>query len=143
MTIESRTLIVIVAVLAFLAIIGGAVAGGIKLFARAIAYAEGFGVPNAIPTVRNNPGDLKLPRDGGAISTFPTVADGWDALYRQLQLIVSGRSSYYSIDMTIAAMGRVWTATEQQAWTSNVVSYLREHGVPSASSATTLAEILI
>src|SRR6267142_4399601 len=37
----------------------------IILFARAIAFAEGFGTPGAIPTKYHNPGDLK-PVDGTA-----------------------------------------------------------------------------
>jgi hypothetical protein len=61
--------------------------------AQLIAHNEGFGVPGAIPTVRNNPGDLKHsphsshvgigPNDIGIIDT---VANGWADLERQLRI---------------------------------------------------------
>ena len=101
---------------------------GLIAFAQAIAHAEGFGVPGAIPTVRNNPGDLKMPSTFPEITTYPTPEDGWQALYGQLDYINSGRSPYYSASMTIAEMGRVWTATEQNYWTANVVASLRSQG---------------
>jgi len=128
-----------------LAVVGAAVvwsdSQGVRLFARAIAFAEGYGVPGAIPTIRNNPGDLKLPADGGAISTFPTPTDGWLALYRQLKIIIEGRSSFYVLDMTIAQMAERWTATERSAWAANVVTYLQRAGLPVTSS-TRLREVL-
>jgi hypothetical protein len=102
--------------------------GSFFAFANAIAHAEGFGVVGAIPTVRNNPGDLKLPGDGGAISTFPTEADGWEALYRQLDRIRTGSTAFYQPSMTIAQVARVWTATEQTAWTTNVLAAMRSQG---------------
>jgi hypothetical protein len=137
---SSKTLVVVIG-LGILALVFLAARGGLKLFAEAIAFAEGYGRPGAIPTVRNNPGDLKL--DGATITYFPTPAEGWAALYRQLQLIVSGASRYYSLDMTIADMGNVYTATESSAWSLNVASYLRSHGFPTATTQTTLREVLV
>lgn len=61
--------------------------------ARLISQEEGFGIPGAIPTVRNNPGDLRhsthSSHDGESsndIGVIDTVADGWADLERQLDL---------------------------------------------------------
>jgi hypothetical protein len=102
--------------------------GSFFAFANAIASAEGFGVPGAIPTVRNNPGDLKLPSSGGAITTFATPADGWEALYKQLDLIRSGSSSFYDPDMSVAQVAGVWTATQQSEWLTNVLASMARQG---------------
>lgn len=67
-------------------------AGAPDHLASLIAQEEGFGVAGAIPTVRNNPGDLRHsphsehPDDPNAIGTIDTPADGWADLERQLQL---------------------------------------------------------
>lgn len=116
---------------------------GLRVFARAIAFAEGYGVPGAIPTVRNNPGDLKLPSSGGAITTFASAVEGWAALYRQLDLIVTGRSNVYTIGMTIGEMARRYTATEQTIWTGNVVKYLQKNGYPQVTAQTPLRDVLL
>lgn len=138
---EDRTVLVVLILMALAALATFFGAAGLRLFARAIAFAEGYGVPGAIPTVRNNPGDLKVSGDG-SITTFASVADGWDALYRQLALIVSGRSRVYNLNMSIAEMASKWTATEQSAWTNNVVTFLRQSGL-DVSSQTRLREVLI
>jgi len=60
--------------------------------AQLIALNEGFGIPGAIPTVRNNPGDLRHgpheqhPNGPNDIGTVDTVEDGWADLERQLEL---------------------------------------------------------
>lgn len=58
-----------------------------------ISKSEGFGVPGAIPTTRNNPGDLRhSPHSSHAgegvndIGIIDTAADGWADLERQLQI---------------------------------------------------------
>lgn len=100
----------------------------IRQFAAAIARQEGFYVSGSIPQRANNPGDLKIPNmptlPGTSITQFPSADAGWNALYRQLHLILTGRSSFYNLDMTIADMGRVWTVTEQGPWSTNVASFL-------------------
>lgn len=103
--------------------------GSVEALAKAIAKAEGYGVPGAIPTITNNPGDLK---NGGktyqntGITIYATAADGWNALYRQINLILSGGSTHYTVDTTLRKMGQIWTATvsEQAAWAKNVANYL-------------------
>ena len=61
--------------------------------ARLIAQEEGFGIPGAIPTRDNNPGDLRHSPHSfhtadahDAIGQIDSVQDGWADLERQLQL---------------------------------------------------------
>jgi hypothetical protein len=61
--------------------------------AQLIAQQEGFGIPGAIPTIDNNPGDLThsphsshVGEAPNAIGEIDTVTDGWDDLERQLQI---------------------------------------------------------
>lgn len=115
--------------------------GSFFAFANAIAFAEGFGVPGAIPTVRNNPGDLKWFPPYTDIATFPTAAEGWEALYRQLDRIRLGDSPYYQPTMTIGQVARVWTATEQTAWTNNVLHSMRQQGY-NVDADTIIGEVL-
>lgn len=110
-------------------------------FAQAIAFAEGFGTPGAIPTLANNPGDLVIPKWAGAklgegISVFSSVAEGWNRLYAELNLIVAGNSSVYSLSDTISTMGAKWTTTQSDAWAQNVASYL------GVSTDTPLSQLL-
>jgi hypothetical protein len=65
----------------------------VSRLAQLISKEEGFGIPGAIPTVRNNPGDLRhapnTSHDGEGsndIGIEPNVEDGWADLERQLQL---------------------------------------------------------
>lgn len=97
--------------------------------AQAIATAEGFYVTGSIPQQANNPGDLVVPGWTGTvlganISVFDSVNAGWNALYAQLYLILTGGSAYYNLDMTITDMANVWTATQQASWASNVAAAL-------------------
>jgi hypothetical protein len=68
------------------------------LLAKLIARQEGFGIPGAIPTLRNNPGDLRhsphSQHPGGdqtaiGIGTIDTIEHGWADLERQLQIYAS------------------------------------------------------
>jgi hypothetical protein len=113
---------------------GGTVTPKIQNFARAIATAEGFYVPNSIPRLANNPGNLVIPSWSGRtmgserISVFSSVEEGWGRLYRQLSLIVNGQSRVYSLDMTITDMGNKWApggaVNVPGAWASNVARVL-------------------
>jgi hypothetical protein len=58
-----------------------------------IAQEEGYGIPGALPTRDNNPGDLRHsphsfhdPDAPDAIGKIDTPEDGWADLQRQLQL---------------------------------------------------------
>jgi hypothetical protein len=61
--------------------------------AQLIAKEEGYGIPGAIPTIRDNPGDLRHSPHSfhtadapDAIGKIDTDADGWADLERQLKL---------------------------------------------------------
>lgn len=63
----------------------------ISRLAELIAAEEGYGIPGALPTRDNNPGDLRhsahsfhLPGAPDAIGQIDTPADGWDDLVEQL-----------------------------------------------------------
>jgi hypothetical protein len=113
----------------------------LESLAKAIAKAEGFGIPGAEPTLAHNPGDLVLPnwpgpRIGGAgIAVFDTDDEGWMHLNFELDLIRLGHSHVYNLDMTIDQMAHKWTETEQEAWASNVAAAL------GVSTSTTLREV--
>lgn len=92
--------------------------------ANAIANAEGYGQPNAIPTLANNPGDLVLGDMGYGtlgqrITVFPTSQAGYAALNNQIGLMQSGQSSVYSPNETIAQVGQSW-ANGDTNWANNV-----------------------
>jgi hypothetical protein len=68
----------------------------VSKLARLIAQEEGYGIPGALPTRDNNPGDLRhsphsahAATDPNGIGQIDTVADGWADLERQLQLYAS------------------------------------------------------
>jgi hypothetical protein len=95
------------------------VSSKIRRIAQAIARAEGYGVPGAIPTVRNNPGNIKGP--DGVIRTYSTPEEGWQALYRQVLLMLTGESRFYKPEMTIAEIARIYTGEAQfMNWARNV-----------------------
>jgi hypothetical protein len=95
----------------------------IRRIAEAIAKAEGYGVPGAIPTVRNNPGNLK--GADGQIRWFQTPEEGWNALYRQVTMMFTGESRYYRPDMTIAEIARIYTGeAAYMDWANNVARFL-------------------
>ena len=110
----------------------------------AVAKAEGYGIPGAIPTRANNPGDLTRSLGfsttgetlgSAGVMVFTTRDDGWGALDRQFSLIQSGHSIHKLTD-TILSFAHSYTATEQAVWAANVA---REMGV---DPNTTLDQIL-
>lgn len=103
----------------------GVVDGKTKRFAEAIAAAEGFGVRGAIPTVNHNPGDLKVPGSKlvNGHTFFETDEAGWNALYRQIGLMRSGKSRVYKPDFTFEQIARKY-AEGWQNWLANVTRVL-------------------
>jgi hypothetical protein len=105
----------------------------VRAFAQAIAQAEGFSVVGSVASRARNPGNLKLggPHTINGVTVFESDALGWSALYRQLGLIVDGRSAHYRVSMTIAQMGATWAPTGGAdlniagAWARNVAAALR------------------
>lgn len=99
-------------------------------FGSAIANAEGYGVPGAIPTEANNPGDLALGDIGygtlgNNITVFPSASAGADALTNQENLISNGESANYSSGESIADMGTTYAgASGGSTWAANVAKFL-------------------
>lgn len=113
-------------------------------FATAVAHAEGFGVPHAIPTRYHNPGNIRSTRNGhryaGQVGLnrcgyviFKSDAYGWKALKDQLVLMASGQSAHYDTDMTITKVAKRY-ATGWRTWSKNVAKVL------GVEPSTTLAE---
>ena len=99
-----------------------------QVIAQAIAKAEGFGAsPTNIPTSRNNPGNIK--DASGNIIQYATPQQGWDALYNQVNLMISGQSAFYSPDMTWNQIAALYVtgnpgSSGGQNWANNVSSTL-------------------
>lgn len=96
--------------------------------ARAIAKAEGYGIPGAIPTLARNPGDLCLGDKGlgvlgEGITVFATVVEGWSELYAEVQLMLSGRSHIYSPQLTLTQVGMRYSGGNPD-WAKNVAAAL-------------------
>lgn len=112
----------------------------LQSLASAIGTAEGYGIPNAIPTLANNPGDLVngdigYGTMGSGITIYPSAQAGNDALANQLGMIANGTSSNYSPSESISQIGSTWAGGS--AWANNVASAL---GVtPSTSFASLLS----
>jgi hypothetical protein len=111
-----------------------------RWIASKIEVAEGYGKPDAIPTCANNPGDLELGNrfeskavHGGVIyfgsirgvTIFPKCdadpdiedsRDGRAALWREVRLILTGKSTVYKPDWTILQIGTKWTRTDPDDW---------------------------
>lgn len=97
--------------------------------AAAIGRAEGFGPVENLPTKINNPGDLELGDLGlgtqAAKTVFSSIAEGWSALRREIEIIANGQSKYYNADTTIADMAKLWTGGDNaDSWAQNVASAL-------------------
>lgn len=85
---------------------GGFDPGRLRRIAEAVAKAEGYGVPGAIPTTRNNPGNIRSA--AGPIATYGTPEAGWQALYNQLSGMLDG-SALYPPDWTIEQVAQRYT----------------------------------
>lgn len=85
----------------------------VKTIAQAVAtHGEGFGIPGAIPTRAHNPGDIVMGDIGnGTINgktIFASDVDGWNALYKQIQLWVDGQSDYIGPTNTWREIGYIY-----------------------------------
>lgn len=95
----------------------------IHTIAEAISVAEGYHVEDSIPFKLNNPGDLE--NSQGKKFAFLTAGDGWNALYRQVELMVSGRSKIYKPSMTWEQIGKLYDGEEEYMnWVNNVCKEL-------------------
>jgi len=72
----------------------------VQKIAKAIAQAEGFYTQGSIPQRAHNPGDIEAGDLGyGTISgktIYPADAQGWQALYNQVQAMLDNSSANYS-----------------------------------------------
>lgn len=98
---------------------------GIQRFAQAIGHAEGYGVPGAIPTRTNNPGDLKLGDQGQGMingkTVFSSALEGWLHLRAQIRLMWLDQSDYYGPDDTFKDISETWTAgNNSEEWLATV-----------------------
>ena len=117
----------------------------ITKFSEAIADAEGFGIPDSVPTRSNNPGDITDQGNiglgviqtsgpaGAGITIYATPADGWAALARKLRRMLSGASLVYLLDMSLEEVGMKWS--DDPNWGKNAAAKL------GVSPDTTLAEL--
>lgn len=112
-------------------IAGAGVSTLVALIGEAIATAEGFYKSGSVAHRQNNPGNLT--DAAGQIRNFPTVTDGWNALYDQIRLMFNG-SQRYSSGMSLAEIGNIY-ANGDPNWAMNVAAYI---GVPVS---TTLDEL--
>lgn len=101
--------------------------------AAAIAQAEGYNVPGSIPARANNPGNLEngnigygtiTAAGGQQITIYPPGDAGMAALENQINLMVSGQSSNYTPDMSIAQVGSIYSGDSSGTWANNVASAL-------------------
>lgn len=106
----------------------------VQMFAEGIAFAEGFFAQGSRAARNHNPGNLTLDTIGKAISTdgpfvvYANDVDGWEALRKQVQLILTDASKYYNSQMTLRQIGEIYASTstpnEQLNWAINVASKL-------------------
>ncbi len=99
-------------------------------FAHAIAQAEGFYVKGSIPNRCHNAGDLKgtkFPNQIGVCrgghARFRTDADGWTALYRQIEKIQDGTSTKYTNRATFRQVAKTY-AQNYRPWLKIVTDLL-------------------
>lgn len=103
----------------------------VERIARAIARAEGFFTDSTLLQSLNNPVGLK-PVGGGSLRSFPTVEQGWQAAYNQIELMLSNRSNVYNREMSISQIAPLWTGGDKpEAW-ATIVS--KELGVDKNTS---------
>jgi hypothetical protein len=106
----------------------------IDLFSEGIALAEGFYVTGSRAARNHNPGNITRDITNTAIGTdgmfmvYADDADGWDALHKQVSLILTDASTIYNSDMTLREIGQLYASTstpdEQLNWALNVASKL-------------------
>jgi hypothetical protein len=85
----------------------GAYSAQVVRIAAAIARAEGFNVAGSKPERFNNPCDISTP--GMGVNQYATVEEGWNAAYRQVNLMLMNQSGIYSPDMPIIQIASLWT----------------------------------
>ena len=111
---------------------GGTMEDRIQRISRAIARQEGFYILNSRAYRNHNPGNLTLDITGGGIGIgydgayviYPDDESGWADLHAQVRMMLTGTSRFYKPWMTIREVSKIYTATQQDAWSRNVASFL-------------------
>jgi hypothetical protein len=116
----------------------------IPRIAELIAREEGYGIPGALPTRNDNPGDLRhsahsfhSPDAPDAIGEIDTPTDGWNDLVRQLDL-------YAGRGLTVAQAIYEWAPPNENntpAYLSYIVNGLGVSSDTLLSSALTIPGI--
>jgi len=106
----------------------------IDLFAEGIALAEGFFVAGSRADRNHNPGNLTRDITNTAIGTdgmfmvYANDNDGWAALRKQVELILTNASGIYNSQMTLRQIAQKYASTstpdDQLNWAVNVASKL-------------------
>lgn len=102
----------------------------VQKIAQAIATAEGFYVAGSRPARNHNPGDMTADLIGksvgvdGSFVIYSNDGDGWDNLYAQINLWLTGKSSHATPNSTISDISQFYTTTDQTAWATNVANTL-------------------
>jgi len=100
----------------------------INVLADGIAFAEGFYVEGSRADRNNNPGNITIDLTGKSIGrdgmfiVYATAEDGWEALKKQVSMILTNASHIYNSEMTIAEIAARYTTTQQMEWARNVAS---------------------
>lgn len=111
--------------------VAGSFGKPLSAFADAIAHAEGFYTVGSRPYRNNNPGDFILAAPAtnytsntdGTYAVFDSIADGWQCLEDELDLIRRGVSRYKpTISFNELAQG--YSPDGWQNWANNVAAYV-------------------
>ena len=110
----------------------------VTLLANAIATREGFFEPGSVPSVCNNPGDIRFANQVGAvtpsvgqfsggtppITTFRSVALGTNALHRQLRAQIAN-------GQTVREIIAQWAPPSENDTNTYLADVLRWTGLPA------------
>lgn len=111
-----------------------------------IALAEGFYVNGSRASRNHNPGDLTIDTIGKAVGkdgifvVYANDVDGWSALHKQVELILTDASHIYNSNMTIQEIANRYTTTDQTAWALIVANKLGISPDTKVSTLLTIAE---
>lgn len=102
------------------------------LLAEAIAIAEGYPNPKALPWRARNPGDLELGDFGNGVlnlkTIFPSHALGWTRLEAQAAAMLSAASKHYNPAMTFLQVAATYTGFDNtQPWALAVANHCQLH----------------
>jgi len=118
----------------------------VPALADAIAFAEGYYVAGSRAAVNNNPGNLTVDITGQGIGTdgmfikYANPTDGFNALYKQVEMMIMGTSAFYNPSMSIAEIAKRYASTTPDEWINWANNVAARLGV---SPETTLNDLLI